>query len=205
MSRVAGLLLAAGASTRMKRPKQLLPLGDTTLLDLVLEETLKSELSLVTLVLGFQASRIRKGLKTDLHDSKLLVIENNRYLEGISSSIVAGLSEVENSHDHVMIILADMPHLTSGVIDHLLYRYFDSGLPLGAIKIAGRRSHPVIISRPFYGELRKLRGDVGARDLFDSNADLVCLVEAERGYQDSDLDTMEDYLHYRESLKKNGR
>ncbi len=198
--KVAGLLLAAGASTRMGQPKQLLRVGGETLLDRILIEVLSSDLDLALLVLGFQAQEIKESLGTGLHHPKLKIIENKNYLDGISTSIITGLSEVEDVFDHVMIILADMPLINSNLINLLLHKYLASPLQLGAIKLIGRRSHPVIIGRQFHDELRQLKGDVGARDLFVKYADQVCLVEPEQDYDDVDIDTMEEYLEFKQSL-----
>ncbi len=198
--KVAGLLLAAGASTRMGQPKQLLRVGGHTLLDRVLNEVLSSDLDLILLVLGFQAQEIKQSLHTGLHHSKLRIVENKNYLDGISTSIITGLSEVEDLFEHVMIILADMPLISSSLINLLLHEYLASHLHLGAIKLIGRRSHPVIIGRQYYDELHRLRGDVGARDLFVKYADQVCLVEPEKDYDDVDIDTMEEYFEFKQSL-----
>ena len=200
--KVAGLLLAAGASTRMGQPKQLLRMGGDTLLDRILGEALGSDLDLTVLVLGHQAREIKQGLKTDLHHPKLKIIENKLYLDGISTSIIAGLSEVEDIFDHVMIILADMPLINSSLINLLLHEYLASHLQLGAIKLTGRRSHPVVIGRQFYEELHQLKGDVGARDLFLKHTHQVCLVEPEQEYDDVDIDTVEEYLEFKESLDR---
>ena len=198
--KVAGLLLAAGASTRMGQPKQLLRMGEETLLDRILGEVLGSELDLTVLVLGHQAQEIRQHLRTDLHHPNLKIIENKHYLDGISTSIITGLSEVEDVFDHVMIILADMPLINSSLINLLLNEYLGSHLQLGAIKLIGRRSHPVVIGRQFYDELHQLKGDVGARDLFLKHAHQVCLVEPEQDYDDVDIDTIEEYLEFKDSL-----
>jgi len=198
--KVAGLLLAAGASTRMGQPKQLLRVGGHTLLDRVLNEVLSSDLDLILLVLGFQAQEIKQSLHTGLHHPKLRIVENKNYLDGISTSIITGLSEVEDLFEHVMIILADMPLISSSLINLLLHEYLASHLQLGAIKLIGRRSHPVIIGRQYYDELHRLRGDVGARDLFVKYADQVCLVEPEKDYDDVDIDTMEEYFEFKQSL-----
>ena len=178
----------------MGRPKQLLPFSGSSLLDTVLAEALQSNLDLVDLVLGHRAREIRKALTTDLKHPKLKITFNDQHSDGISTSIQSGLSEVEAVCDHIMIILADMPRLTSGLINLLLQKYLESPLSLGALRIKGRRSHPVIIGRRFYPELRQLGGDLGARDLFLKYPDQVLLVESGGTYDDRDVDTMEDYL-----------
>jgi molybdenum cofactor cytidylyltransferase len=198
---VAGLVLAAGASTRMGTPKQLLPLAQTTLLDRVLSEALASELKSVVLVLGFMARDILKGLQTDLRHPKLKIIENKDHHSGISSSVISGLSAVEKDCDGVMVILGDMPHLTAGVINLLLHRSAESRCPLAAVTSKGKRSHPVVIRRPFFPDLRALRGDEGARALFVEHADQVCLVEPEGNYDDRDIDTKDDYMAVKKELE----
>ena len=194
MRKVAGLLLAAGPSTRMGKPKQLLPINGGTLLGHVLDETLKSNLDKVILILGYHSDKIKEVMGQSLQHPKLKVIENREYNKGISSSIIIGLLEIEQDHDHVMILLGDMPHIDSNLINLLIDKYLESNLPIGAIKIKAKRSHPVIFSRKMYHELLKLRGDVGARNLFIKYRDQVFLVEPDTFYDDNDIDTPEDYM-----------
>lgn len=197
---VAGLVLAAGASSRMGIPKQLLPAGNALLIERVLAQALRSKLDLVVLVLGFKARQIRGKILSGSLQSNLKIVENTDYKLGIGSSIIAGLSHVENNYAHVMILLGDMPYITSGVINRLVSGYLESGLPLGALKVRGKRSHPVIIGRPFFPALHRLTGDQGARDLFVSHKDQVCLVDPGEGYDDMDIDTYEDYLKFKKTL-----
>lgn len=192
-NRVAGILLAAGASTRMGKTKQLLPLGNKTLVERVLAEALNSDLDKVVLVLGYRAAKIMKIINPVSPQPKLRIIENRQFKRGISSSIIAGLSEVENTHDHVMILLGDTPFIHRDLINLFLRRYLKSGRPIGAIKGKGRPVHPVMFSRELYPELLTLKGDVGARSLFRKYSDQVCLIEPERPYDDRDIYTPEDY------------
>ena len=200
-AKIAGLLLAAGSSTRMGSPKQLLDVQGVTLLERILNEALKSELDKIILILGHQSKEIKKALGQIIVHKKLRVIENPRYRQGISSSITTSLSEVEDNYDHVMILLADLPHVTSRLINLLIHRYLESRLPIGAIQVKSKRSHPVIFGRPLYNELRKLQGDMGARALFQKYGDRACLVEPDFFYDDMDIDTEEDYAEFQRSLK----
>jgi molybdenum cofactor cytidylyltransferase len=193
IGKTAGIILAAGASSRMGRPKQLLDLGGLSLLDHVLKISLSSALDFIVLVLGSHSQEIRDGLKTDIHDPRLRIVENTDWKKGISSSIIRGMSEAQDRCDHCMVILADMPYITTELINDLLKRYLDSGLHLGAIQVDDRRSLPVIFGRALFKELMLLEGDVGARDLFRKYSGDVCLVKAGRDFHDADMDTPEDY------------
>jgi molybdenum cofactor cytidylyltransferase len=198
--RIAGLILAAGASTRMGRPKQLLRIHGQTLLDRIVREALNSELDKIFLILGYQAREIKRILGQSLVHGKLQVIENRQYAQGISSSIIAGLSEIEANYEHMMILLADLPYINARLINLLIFGYLETGLPIGAIQVKSKRSHPVIFGKALYRELRKLRGDVGARSLFEKFGDRVCLVEPGFYYDDRDIDTPEDYAALQRDL-----
>jgi len=191
--KVAGIVLAAGASVRMGMTKQLLPIQGGTLLGRVLSEALASDLDHIVLVLGHKANEIRSSLGRLIVHPKLMVIENRHYTQGISSSIIVGLREVEESYGHVMIILGDMPHVDVRLINQLLKEYLNSHLPLGAVMIGTKRSNPVIFNRQMYEDLYMLTGDVGGKDLFSRYADQVCLVEPAHEYDDRDIDLPEDY------------
>ena len=191
------MVLAAGASTRMGEPKQLLDIGGVSLLDHVLDRALRSQLDQVVLVLGSNFKEIRKKLKVDFQDSRLLVVENSNYLDGISSSIIAGLQTIEDRFDNCMIILGDMPNISTGLIDRLLNFYFESGKVLGAVKKSNKRSLPVIFNRQLFPELHQLTGDKGATDLFRKYSSQVCMVEPVEEYDDMDIDTPEDFEKYR--------
>ena len=122
----------------------------------------------------------------------------------MSSSIIAGLSAVENDYDHIMIILGDMSLVSSDVIDHLIEEVLKSGKPLGAIKVGNRRSHPVVISRSFYRQLHQLKGDIGARHVLAENSEKICFVSPGQDFKDLDIDSMEEYLGLKKFLEDQG-
>jgi len=203
--KVAGVVLAAGASTRMGRIKQLLPVGDETLIERVLGQVLKSELDTVVLVLGHRAKEIQGVIAPLFIQSRLRIIENHNYREGISSSIAAGISAVEATYDHAMIFLADMPCIRSDVINLLVRRHLNSGMPIGAVQCERRPAHPVIFSHKIYPELKRLKGDVGARTLFSKYSGSVCLIEPEGDYDTLDIDTPEDYAEFQKNAASSVR
>ncbi len=193
--KTAGIILAAGESKRMGRPKQLLPVGGLPLICRILGEALSSNLDFVVVVLGCRAEEIKKVLIQEYPQEKYRIIYNPKYPEGMASSIRAGIKEVKGTYDHAMIILADMVHIDAALINHLLKDYLSSGRPIGAITVEGRRSHPVIFSKTVYPELLSIRGDKGGRDLFQPYEGKICLVSAPAKYREVDLDTPEDYEH----------
>jgi molybdenum cofactor cytidylyltransferase len=199
--RVVGIILAAGASTRMGRPKQLIQVGDGSLIGHIIREADKSKLDHVVLVLGARAKEIKDSLATNLDNPRIKIVENSKWEKGISSSIIAGLKEVEDEYDHCMIILGDMPHVTSTLINRLLSEYLMSGMDLGAIMTGKGRSLPAIFSRPLYPELLNLKGDIGARNVFKKYPGRVCLVNPEDDYDDMDIDTPYDYSLYKNDIK----
>jgi molybdenum cofactor cytidylyltransferase len=200
--RVAGILLAAGASTRMGELKQLLPVAGTSLVGKALTAALESRLDGLVLVLGHRAGEIEKALSAVSRDSRLMIVHNPHYRKGISSSLVAGVKKIAHSYDHGMILLADMPFIDSRVIDQLIGAYLKSQLPIGAVKVGARTAHPVIFRRDLFPELKTLTGDMGARALLKKYRDQICFIAPETGYDHRDIDTMEDYRKFQKDLKE---
>jgi len=177
----------------MGRPKQLLPIGETPLICRILGEALSSQLDRIVVVLGHRAKEIARVIAYHYPKGGYEVVVNDRYPEGMASSIRAGINFIKDEHEYAMVLLADMVHIDFQLIDHLLRNYLPSGKALGAVTINGRRSHPVIFRRDLYPELLALKGDTGARALFTTHKEQVYLIPAGPGYEEMDVDTPEDY------------
>ncbi|MFZ0448608.1 MAG: nucleotidyltransferase family protein [Desulfatiglandaceae bacterium] len=201
----AGLILMAGASSRMGTPKALLKIGKKTMVEHILDEALKSDLDRVILVVASLDGEMGAILVPYEQNRKFRVVENRRSREGMGSSIIAGLDAVSEECGHIMVILGDMPGVDAHIINHLLDGYLASHKNMGAITVGRKRSHPVIFSRDRYGDLRKLRGDRGARGLLDGHEEEVCLVNAPSAYDDRDMDTPEDYRAFWGNQEGKGR
>ena len=200
--KVAGILLAAGASTRMGTLKQLLPVAGVTLVERTLTAALESRLDRLVLVLGHRAPEIETALSGFIPNPKLTIVHNRHYQEGISSSLVAGIEEIAHSHDHGMILLADMPFIDYHVINLLIEGYLKAQLPMGAIKVGKRAAHPVVFRRDLFFELKTLTGDVGARSLLKKYNDRVCLIEPGADYDERDIDDRADYRNFQTDLRE---
>ena len=120
----AGIILAAGASTRFGEPKQLLRLKDKCLLEWVVDAALKSELNRIVLVLGYAHQKILQSLEEKIKHSKLLVAINPHYEKGQSLSLQTGLLKIKNDYPAVMFLLGDQPMLNTATINVLLERFW---------------------------------------------------------------------------------
>jgi molybdenum cofactor cytidylyltransferase len=194
----AGIILAAGASTRFGEPKQLLRLKDKCLLEWVLDAALKSELNKIVLVLGYAHQKILHVLGEKLQHPKLLVAINPQYEKGQSLSLQTGLSKVKEDCPAVMFLLGDQPMLDTATINVLLERFWADEKEICVPIYGGKRKTPTIFRRRLYTQLMDIKGDMGARQLIDDNPDQVLAIEIEDPISFFDVDTRQDF----QSLKK---
>ncbi len=198
---IAGIILAAGTSSRMGRVKQLLPLGGKTLLGHVVETALGSSLAQVIVVLGNAAEIICR--RVDL--TSVSVVINKDYRRGQSTSLQAGLGEVQKHIQGAMFILGDQPLVDISVVETLI-RTFHQGRPFFVVPTyRGRRGNPVIVNRLMFSRLMALRGDQGARGLFEHYQHGIKRVEVQHQGVLWDIDTWEDYHEVRTMLDKTGK
>jgi len=187
----AVLILAAGKSERLGRPKQLLEFEGERLVRRAGRMALAAEIGRVYVVLGANAEKVSPEL--DLPE--LLLVHNNEWEEGMASSIRAGLNAalaVDEATDGVMVVVCDQPHLDAGVLQKLVEGQRSSGLPVAASAYGGRAGTPAIFHRSLFPQLLKLRGDAGARKLIAEMGNDVLLLPFEKG--EVDIDTMDDYI-----------
>lgn len=188
-TRVAGIVLAAGCSSRMGRSKQLLFFQGKPLLAHVVSNALASDLDPVVVVLGHGASTIQKNV--DLALARVVV--NSDYASGQSSSLKKGLACVADCCDGAMFLLGDQPLVGHETIN-LLIQAFQNTLPPIVIPFyKGRRGNPVIIHGDLFSRINALVGDAGARVLFNRYADTLVAVEIEDAGVIFDVDTWDDF------------
>jgi len=183
---VAGLVLAAGGSKRLRQPKQLLRFGSSTLLGHVLDTARACRFDQTLCVLGGGA----RGIRAAVDFSRVEVVENREFGEGCSSSIAAALGAVDPRADALVLMLGDQPGVTADTVAALLAGRRDA--PLAVCAYDDGRGHPLAFSRGMFEALSNLHGDKGVWKLMDRFADEVVNVSV-AGPIPRDVDTWEDY------------
>jgi molybdenum cofactor cytidylyltransferase len=185
---ITAIVLAAGTSSRLGRPKQLLQLGNRTVVEHVVDRVSASPVDRVVVVLGHAAEEIRRVLAG--RDVETVV--NESYREGQGTSLVTGVRAAIDS-DAIVIVLVDQPTVTTAAIDRVIGAWRDSGAPIVMATYGVHHSHPVLFDKRVFTELLELTGDEGARSVIRRYGDQVR--EADSGEPDlpPDIDTEDAY------------
>lgn len=191
--RFGAVILAAGASSRMGEPKQLLLLDGRPLVVRAAEIALQTSAWPVVVVLGAHAEKIRPALAR----LPVLVAENPAWPEGMASSIRVGITTLQQFSrqlDAALLALCDQPAFSADVIAQLLARQRATGSSVVASQYAGRRGAPALLLSGHFPALTALTGDAGARDLLNDPSGRVAAVD----FPDlaRDLDTPADYAAF---------
>ncbi len=182
--KIGGLLLAAGGSSRLGRPKQLVRFRGKTLLRRAAETLIDSECDPVVVVIGAEA----EIFAAEISGLPIHVVENENWQTGMSSSIRSGLLkliELEPDLDAVVITLCDQPNVNAKNIDHLTAAFRQSDSAIIAAQYDGITGVPALFSGCVFDDLLTLTGDKGARELIRSRED-VCPIKMEEAALDVD-------------------
>lgn len=184
--RVTAVVLAAGSSRRLGRPKQLLPYRDATLLDATLARTRSLGLDQVVVALGGAAEQVRR--EVDLSGTDVVV--NPEHATGCSSSVAAALELVDSTADGLVLLLGDQPEVPIDAVHRLLLAAADA--PVGLVRYGDGDGHPFWFRRDMFDALRGLHGDKAVWKLLDAHADEAVRVTVP-GAVPLDVDTWDDY------------
>jgi molybdenum cofactor cytidylyltransferase len=202
--RVAGIILAAGASTRLGTPKQLLEWHGRPLVVLAVETALQARLQPVVVVTGANAPAVRQAVEAGLErlvvsgssPGVVQIVENPDWRAGQSSSVQAGLRELPDDCGAAVFLLCDQPLVSPALVRSLVSMHAESLAPIVAPLVDGQRGNPVLFDRRTFPEFSDLSGDTGGRALF-SRYPVTWLPWHDRSVL-ADIDTLDDYLHLQE-------
>ncbi|MGA7487016.1 MAG: molybdopterin-binding/glycosyltransferase family 2 protein [Xanthobacteraceae bacterium] len=187
--RIAGIVLAAGRSTRMGGPNKLLAeIGGRPLVRIAAEEALASRANPVIVVVGHQRDEVARalaGLPVEL-------VHNPDFAQGLGTSLKAGIAAVPADAEGAIVCLGDMPQVDAGLIDRLIAAFDpDRGALVVTPTFEGKRGNPVLWSRRFFPDLMAIEGDVGARRLIGRYGEAVVEVPLHGRAALVDIDTPE--------------
>ena len=194
---ISGILLAAGLSTRMGQPKQLLPFGKSTIVETVVDNMLNAKFSEVIVVVGHCAEQIQKLLG----ERQVKVVFNPDYREGMLTSAQTGIRSLnfantmnKSDRDAFSLMLVDQPFITSTLIDKVIdaYTRTEKGIVLPSYNY--QRGHPVIFHHRYADEILALDSESGGvRSLFKSRSEDIHYVTVDTDAVLRDIDYREDY------------
>src|SRR5215213_6715109 len=194
-NRVAALILAAGASARMGRPKQLLDWEGRPLVRAAAEVALAAQLDPLLIVIGSAQAQVAEALA----GLPLRMIANPDYATGQSTSLRTGVAALDQDVDAVVVLLGDQPFVTATIVEQLVAEWQASGAAIVAPTYAGQRGNPVLFARSVFPELLAIQGDQGARGVLAADRARVRLVAFDDPRPLTDIDTPEDYERLRDA------
>lgn len=195
-NQVSGVLLTAGASSRMGECKPLLPWGEVTLIEAVTAELLRVEFCELVVVLGREAERVA-ALLEQMDDARITIARNRDYARGVASSLQAGLAACSPTSEAAAVLLADQPTLGHALVERVIAGWAAGGREAARPVYAGRQGevvpgHPVLLGRSLWPAVKGLSGEQGARELFAADPGLLLEIKI-TGPGPVDLDSPEDY------------
>jgi len=180
---IAGVVLAAGASTRLGSPKQLVEVRGRSLLRHATECCVDGGCEFVVVVLGAAAVQVRP----ELRGLRVKVVDNDGWREGIASSIRAGISALPQGVHAAVLLTCDQPRLTPPLVRRLIAAYDGTPGRMVACEYGDTVGVPALFGRDRFRDLMALRGDRGAKPLVSSHPGDVLRVPWPDGVVDVDL------------------
>ena len=191
------IILAAGASSRMGMPKQLLMIEGKTLIKRVSDLAMNTSCHPIVVVLGANKNELR----SELDKMPITIIDNPKWEDGVSSSIKMGLVGAymtQKDIDAVIFLTVDMPFVSVSLINKMLIeanQNLDSQVV--ACNYEKQSGIPVLFKRSLFNDLLELKGDEGAKKIVKQNKDKSTFIDFPEGK--FDLDTMDEYWNYIEN------
>ena len=198
--RIAAVVLAAGRSTRMGGPnKMIAEIARRPLIRIAAEEAVASRAKPVIIVTGHQRGEVEKavaGLPVE-------IVHNPHFVDGLGTSLKAGIAAVPADADGAIVCLGDMPQVDATLIDRLIAAFDpDRGALVIVPTFEGRRGNPVLWSRRFFPDLMAIEGDVGARHFIGRYSEAVVEVPLEGKAALVDVDTPEALVGVKAAIEE---
>jgi molybdenum cofactor cytidylyltransferase len=186
---VTAIVLAAGSSSRMGQPKQLLPFEGKSLVRRAAEAAVGSKARQTVVVTGAASQQV----DAELAGLTVMLVHNDDFAQGMSTSLRAGLRAVRPEVDAVVVLLADQPFITSAVIDGLIDLHEQTHARIVRPRYGGQPGNPVLWGEGLFPELLEQTGDQGGRALLQKYRDEITWLDLPDATLQTDVDTPEAY------------
>ncbi len=199
------LILAAGASKRMGKPKQLLSWGGSTLLGNAIDQATKSKATKVFVILGAQFEKIKKSIT----QSWVTILKNNDWEMGMGNSIACGVRQIQTQgFDAVLIMLIDQPQVDTAFLNKLMTVFAKGQHRIVATSYHKGAGVPAIFDKSYFNQLTSLKGEKGGKQLIQEHLTEVISITPKTPFKD--IDTLEAYelaksLAFSKSIKTKSR
>jgi len=186
---INAIILAAGQSKRMGKPKPLLKFNDKTFLEQIISVLKVSDVDRITVVLGAEAETVKKMV--DL--SGIDVVINKNYQKGQLSSLLAAIKHIPKETDAILVCLVDHPFITEQIVNKITSSFKETSSPIIVPMFKGERGHPTLFSSSLFKELASAPQEQGARYILYSNEEKVLELEICERAVTAGIDTPDDY------------
>ena len=196
--KIAGLLLAAGGSSRFGSPKQLMPVHGITLINHILGVMHSSLIDKIYVVLGAKNVQIQKVFSIE----NIVVLINNQWRKGKSTSIIKGISALSReNYDGVVICVVDQININKDMINSLILEFCTKKSQVVATRILGQQCNPVLFSSSLFPKFMQLRGEEGGKNILPFAENEISYIDWSNPQLMKDIDTKEDLQSLSSSRK----
>jgi len=191
---IVAVVLSAGESSRMGRPKALLPIDGETFIERIVGALARTRVGKIIVVLGHDA----ETLKRRLEHLAVTFLVNADYKSGQLSSLQTAVRRLQSDRecDGMLVHLVDHPYISSTLVDTMIERFYESNKLIVVPRCQGKRGHPVIFSRALFAELLNAPLDQGAKAVVNAHRDETLEIETDDTGIAVDIDTPELYRQH---------
>ena len=186
---ICAMVLAAGRSRRMGTQKLLLPWGNTSVIGHIIDELSASQLTDIVVVTGHYKDEVERALS----GRTMSFVHNDRYRQGMLSSVRCGLTVLPQACSAVLVVLGDQPRLAHVLIDKMVAAFAETDKRILVPTYQGKRGHPLLLSTDFISEIRTDFDDTGLRGLLYRHPEEVLEWPSPDADILLDMDFPEDY------------
>jgi molybdenum cofactor cytidylyltransferase len=194
---IVAAILSAGESSRMGRPKALLPIDGVRFIEKIVTALRLTRIARIMVVLGHNAAEMRQRIS----DLQVDLVINPDYKQGQLSSLAAAIRSIEAGNDAervdgILVHLVDHPYINADLVNLMIERFYETKKLIVVPRYQDRRGHPVIFSKALFGELLAAPFDRGAKAVVHAHREDT--LEIDTNYEGAiiDIDTPEEYRRH---------